>query len=197
MVPLLEKFVREHPDFSYRGAKAIVGMTGYEGVYGYRTDIDGKERLSPEAFEKEVEEAKKVTQWLRENGWELASHSYGHPAYGTMSTDGLKKDVARWEEEVQPIVGDTDIILYPHGSDIAGVGKYSGEKYEAMYAAGYRFFCNVDSSDYWVQIRDDYVRQGRRNLDGYRMWYGPHLLDDLFNTDDVFDPARPTPVPPI
>lgn len=197
MVPLLERFVEEHPDFSYRGAKAIVALTGYEGVYGYRTDKDGKERLSPDDFQKEVDEAKKVTQWLKDNGWEIASHSYGHPSYGSISSESVARDVSRWEEEVQPIVGDTDIFIYPYGSDIAGVGKYSGSKYETMYEAGYRFFCNVDSSDYWVQIWDDYVRQGRRNLDGYRMWYDPELLDDLFVVEDVFDPDRPTPVPPI
>ena len=197
LVPILETFIEKHPDFSYRGAKAIVALTGYEGVYGYRTDKDGKERLSPEDYQKEVDGAKAVTQWLLDNGWEISSHSYGHPAYGNISAQSLANDVARWEEEVQPIVGDTDIILYPFGSDIAGIGKYSGEKYETMYAAGYRFFCNVDSSDYWVQIRDKYVRQGRRNLDGYRMWYNPGMLDDLFDVADVFDPERPTPVPPI
>ena len=197
LVPILETFIEKHPDFSYRGAKAIVALTGYEGVYGYRTDKDGKERLTPEEFQKEVDDAKEVTKWLLDNGWEIASHSYGHPAYGNISAESLAKDVARWEEEVQPVVGDTDIILYPFGSDIAGIGKYSGEKYETMYAAGYRFYCNVDSSDCWVQIRDNYVRQGRRNLDGYRMWYNPGMLDDLFDVENVFDPDRPTPVPPI
>lgn len=197
LVPIVERFVREHPDFSYRGAKAIVGITGYEGVYGYRTDKDGKERLTPEEFQKEVDGAKAVTAWLLENGFEIASHSYGHPAYGNISNEKLATDVQRWEEEVQPVVGDTDIILYPFGSDIAGIGKYSGAKYDSMYAAGYRFFCNVDSSDYWVQIRDKYVRQGRRNLDGYRLWYNPGMLDDLFDAEAVFDPDRPTPVPPL
>lgn len=40
------------------------------------------------------------------------------------------------------------------------------------------------------------VRAGR-NLDGYRMWYNPEKLDDLFKVDDVWDNTRPTPVPPI
>ena len=71
------------------------------------------------------------------------------------------------------------------------------EEYEAMYEAGYRYFCNVDSADYWVQIWDAYVRQGRRNLDGYRMWHNPEMLDDLFDVETVFDPARPTPVPSL
>ena len=53
------------------------------------------------------------------------------------------------------------------------------------------------SSDlpYWMQLGPDHFRQGRRNLDGYRMYYYPDSLSDLFSVPDVFDPARPTPVP--
>ena len=39
MVPLIDTFVKEHPDFSYHGRKGILAMTGYDGVLGYRTDI--------------------------------------------------------------------------------------------------------------------------------------------------------------
>jgi hypothetical protein len=55
----------------------------------------------------------------------------------------------------------------------------------------------VDGRDYWVQIHAGYVRQARRNVDGYRMYYNPEMLDDLFRVKDVFDPARPLPVPPM
>lgn len=197
LVPILERFVEAHPDFSYRGAKAIIALTGFEGVYGYRTHPEWEELLGKEAYQKEVQEAKELTVWLKENGWEIASHSYGHPGYGDISAERVISDVQKWEDQVQPIVGDTDIFIYPYGNDIAGIEKYSGEKYRAMYEAGYRYFCNVDSADYWVQIWDDYVRQGRRNLDGYRMWHDPEMLDDLFDVETVFDPARPTPVPSL
>lgn len=32
MVPLIDRFVEEHPDFSYRGAKGIIALTGYNGI---------------------------------------------------------------------------------------------------------------------------------------------------------------------
>ena len=60
---------------------------------------------------------------------------------------------------------------------------------------GYNYYCNVDSSQYFVQIRSNYFRQGRRNLDGYRMYYNPELLSDLFDAQSVFDSSRPVPVP--
>lgn len=197
MVPILDKFVEEHPDFSYRGAKAIIAVTGYEGVYGYHTHPEWKEIIGIDEYDKECQAAREMTKCLKENGYEIASHSYGHPSYGEHSVDEVAADVQKWEDQVQPIVGDTDIFIYPYGADIAGVEDYSGGKFEAMYAAGYRYFCNVDSTKYWVQIKQSYVRQGRRNLDGYRMWWNPELLDDLFNVQELFDPARPTPVPSI
>ena len=197
LVPVLEAFIEKHPDFSYRGARAILGVTGYDGVLGYRTAEKYKDILGQEAWEKEVEEAKKVAECLKAHGYQICSHSFGHPSYGYISDASLAEDCDKWERYVQPIVGDTDIILYPHGSDIAGVEAYSGTKFEILYNAGYRYFCNVDSARYWIQIRDGYVRQGRRNIDGYRMYYNPEMLDDLFTTSQVFDSARPTPVPAI
>ena len=39
MVPWIDTFVKEHPDFSYHGHKGIIALTGYNGILGYRTDI--------------------------------------------------------------------------------------------------------------------------------------------------------------
>ena len=200
LVPILEKFCQEHPDFSYRGARAIIALTGYQGAFGYRTNpkwvSDGV--ITQAEFEKQQEEVRKVAQCLRDKGWEISSHSWGHINFTNASAEKIAEDTQKWEDQVEMLVGDTDIFIYPHGADIAGIEKYSGDKFDTLYNAGFRFFCNVDgSTPHWVQIWNKYVRQGRRNLDGYRMWYNPELLDDLFDVQDVWDDARPTPVPPI
>ena len=199
LVPVLEDFIQEHPDFSYRGARAILGMTGYEGVFGYRTKPAYEDDLGTEVYKKECEDAKAVAQCLRDHGWILASHSYGHPAYGNVSAERVASDSEKWENTVQPIIGNCDIILYPNGSDIAGIGKYTFDnpKFKTLYEDGYRYFYNVDSNIAWQQLGEDYFRGGRRNLDGYRMWYTPKKVADLFDVSEVFDPDRPTPVPPI
>jgi peptidoglycan/xylan/chitin deacetylase (PgdA/CDA1 family) len=172
-------------------------MTGYEGVFGYRTKPSYEGALGSEAYAEEVRQAKEVAQCLRDHGWVLASHSYGHPAYGNISASRVEADSTKWENTVQSIIGDTDVILYPHGSDIHNWHKYpaDNEKFQVLYADGYRYFFNVDSSPYWNQVGSNYFRGGRRNPDGFRMYYNPELLEDLFNVDEVFDKARPTPVP--
>ena len=201
LVPALESFIREHPDFSYHGARAILGVTGYEGVFGYRTkpgyNVENGGVMSMDEWNAEVDAAKAVAECLKEKGWLIASHSYGHPSYGKIEADRVALDSDKWEDTVQYIVGETDIILFPHGSDIHSWRPYTteNEKFNTLYEDGYRYFFNVDSKVAWVQIGDTYFRASRRNIDGYRMYHYPERLEDLFDVKEVFDPARPTPVP--
>ena len=201
LVPALEAFIQEHPDFSYHGARAILGVTGYEGVFGYRTkpgyNTENGGTMSMEDWNAEVEQAKAVAECLKEKGWIIASHSYGHPSYGNITDEKVAIDSDKWEDTVQYIVGETDIILFPHGSDINSWHAYTTEnqKFNTLYEDGYRYFFNVDSKVAWVQIGDNSFRASRRNIDGFRMYHHPEKLEDLFDVDEVFDPARPTPVP--
>ena len=196
LVPILEDFIQAHPDFSYQGARAVLGMTGYEGVFGYRTKPGHEAFLGTEAYQQEVEQAKAVAQCLRDHGWVLASHSYGHPSMGNITAEKVAADTQKWEDTVESIIGECDIILYPNGSDVAGIERYTmdNEKFKILYDSGLRYFYNVDSAIAWSQLGDDYFRGGRRNLDGYRMYNNPKKLEDLFDAKAIFSSARPTPV---
>ena len=202
LVPILENFCEHHPDFSYKGARAVLAFTGYEGILGYRTSSS---YAGSETYEQDRQAAAAVAQCLRDHGWELASHSWGHLDLGTVEWDRFQTDTDKWESEVESLIGPTDIILFPFGADVGDWHPYTmdNERFRYLHDAGFRYFCNVDSRQYWVQLGDDYLRQGRRNLDGYRMWKDitaeaegrERKLSDLFRAEDVFDQARPTPVP--
>ena len=210
MVPLIDEFVKQHPDFSYHGRKGILAMTGYNGVLGYRTDIayKTKENLQDNQrefleknpdfdYEADVAAAKKVADAMKANGWEFASHTWGHKNATDSSAEELKADNEKWEAYVAPILGKTDTIIFAFGADIGGWEGYSSDnpKFQYYKSRGYHYYCNVDSSQYFVQLSDQYLRQGRRNLDGYRMYYNPEMLSDLFDVSEVWDSSRPTPVP--
>lgn len=211
VVPLIDRFVEEHPDFSYRGAKGIVALTGYNGILGYRTDSSYETRPADLDADKvqwldnhpdfdlntEREGAAKVAQAMKDEGWLFASHTWGHLNVSNVSLERIQADTQKFKENVDPLIGGTDIIIFAFGADMSGVEDYSGEKFEYFKSQGYNYYCNVDSSQYFVQIRDNYFRQGRRNLDGYRMYYNPELLSDLFDAQSVFDSSRPVPVPPM
>lgn len=210
MVPLLDSFVKRHPDFSYHGRKGILAMTGYNGVLGYRTDIAYKtgENLQDNQrefldshpdfnFDEEVAQATAVADAMKANGWEFASHTWGHKNATTSSAEELQTDNEKWENTAAPILGKTDMIVFAFGADIGDWQGYSMDNPKFAYykSRGYHYYCNVDSNQYWVQITDQYFRQGRRNLDGYRMYYNPEMLSDLFDVSKVWDSSRPTPVP--
>ena len=221
IVPILDKFIEEHPDFSYHGHKACLVFTGYNGVLGYRTD----ETYLPENYvehkvegghdvEAERAEAVKVLKALYEDGYDLGSHSWGHRDMGAMSYENLKIDMDKWEKNVNSLIKEAtgsgaDILIYPKGADIGDWRNYDGsdqakegckQKYDYLYNQGFRYFCNVDSSKTWVQVGSNYIRTGRRALDGYNFWYeienNKGRFSDLWDdTSKIFDSRRPTPVP--
>lgn len=216
VVPLLDEFIEEHPDASYRGAKGIIALTGYNGILGYRTDssymdingdinYDKKKWLQEHPdfdIEKERAEAKKVAEAMKEDGWEFASHTWGHIRIGDSSLERLITDTKKWRENVEPLVGPTDTIIFAHGQDLGKWGGYdeSGDKYQYLRGQGYSIFCNVDSNLYRTWFGKDYLRQGRRNLDGYRLYKNvtgqEDNVSDLFDAEKVIDPLRP-PVPSL
>ncbi len=214
VVPRLNTFLEAHPDGAYKGARGLIALTGYNGVFGYRTDADYELRehlmsdqsdwlsAHPEFNRQtEIAEATKIAEALKQEGWEFASHTWGHLSVTNKTADELRIDNEKWVNNVQNIVGPVDTIIFAHGNDIGSWEDYSSdnEKYQYFKSAGYNFFCNVDGSlPYWVQIRSDYVRQGRIDLDGYMLYESSigetTVIDDMFLASQVFDSRRPTPV---
>lgn len=210
VVPIIDTFVEQHPDFAYKGHKGILALTGYNGVFGYRTDsvykiyqnldLDQEQFLKANPdfnYEQDVAEATKIAEAMKATGWEFATHTWGHNSVDTLSMESLATDTGKWRSYVEPIVGPTDVMIYPNGADIAGVEEYDSynEKFNYLSEQGIRIYCNVDSSQYWMQKGENYFRMGRRNLDGYRMYHDADLLTDLFDAKTIIDPKRPTPVP--
>lgn len=219
-VPLMDQFVEKHPDASYHGAKGIIALTGYNGVLGYRTDesytlenvdnpeIDTVKRNYLKAHpdfdrDAEIAAAKEVADAMKANGWEFASHTWGHLRVGSSSLERLKTDNEKWQRNVAPIVGETDCIIFAHGEDLEDWGDYdtaNNEKYKYFRSQGFNIFCNVDASQYAVWFDEDYMRMGRRNLDGYRIYYNAigeqNNVSDLFDAKEILDPERP-PVPAL
>jgi hypothetical protein len=185
LVPVLESFIAEHPDFSYKGARGILAVTGYEGVLGYRT----QDSHSP-TYEQDKASVKEVVKVLKEWGWEFSSHSYGHRDMNKYDYSFLVNDTNSWKEEVGTLIGPTDIYIFPFGSDIEDHQVYDSEKYQYLKDSGFDYFCGVYKSP-WMQVGNEYVRMTRRPLDGQAMQQFPERLGDLFEISKVLDPTRP------
>jgi hypothetical protein len=127
LVPILDAFVEKHPDFSYHGSKAVLALTGYNGLFGYRTHAAGREALGEETYEKDVAAVKDIAEALKKSGYELACYTYENKPYGIYALSEIQADMSRWNDEVVPILGQLDIMVFAQNSDINNGILYSGE----------------------------------------------------------------------
>lgn len=181
-IPILDEFVKKHPDFSLRGAKGIVGETGYEGAFGYRTN-----QKDSETYEEDCKQVRAIAKRLRETGWEIASHSYTHDDFAIIDENSTLDDIKQWKDEVESLVGETDIFIYPYGSEV----EYPSEKLDLLKEAGFRYFCGVWGTNEFLSIEGDYLRQSRRNFDGYNLYHNGEDQEKFFDPAEILDPSRP------
>lgn len=183
VMPILDDFVKQHPDFSANNAKGIIALNGYEGILGYRTN-----RSNPH-WEKEKSDVQPVVEALKSNGWRIANHSWSHSrsfSDKSITLEGVISDTDKWEEEVASITGSTPIYITPFGIEFAP----DDPKMRYLVSQGYKIFCSVGNRAYY-HIFGDYVMMERINIDGFKMNYGRKALEPLIDIEQVYDPARP------
>ena len=146
-IPILDKFVEEHPDFSPFGAKGCLSLTGYEGILGYRTQTDPKSWTDEQEAnrQKEREAVKPIIAELKRTGWTFGSHTWGHIRLGgSKSLETIQADTQRWADEVGSLVGPTNVLFYPHGERPDGDDwQKTGPIFRYLQSQGFRIFCSV------------------------------------------------------
>lgn len=193
MVPLLENFVETHPDFSYRGAKAVLAVTGFDGVFGYRTYEGAAETFGQAAYDAEVADAKELVDALRKAGYEIACYTYANIGYGSSSVNQIKADLKKWKNEVAPILGNVRTFVFAQNSDIGSRnGPYSGQSYNELRANGFGIFLGFANTDgtTWSYEGEQYVRMGRIMVSGSNMAHNSTWFDGIFDPAKVLDTNR-------
>lgn len=189
LVPILNAFVELHPDFSYKGARATLALTGYNGLFGYRTNPDLKDYFGVEAYNKAVEGATEIANALIAEGYELACYTYENIAYGESETTAIQSDLTHWNDEVIPILGKLDTLVFAQNSDISNdTGAYSGDKFDLLQSNGftkYIGFCSDGST--WASLNNSYLRQGRLMVSGSTMAHHADWFTGMFDAASILD----------
>ena len=176
IVPILNQFVKDHPDFSLNGQKGVVALTGYNGVLGYRTN-----ELNNKDYLKRKEDAKKVVKAMKRDGWTFASHSWGHIDFANSSYDQIIRDTKRWKNEVEPIIGKTDVFIYPHGAQDRGSKAYQ----YLVRDEGFKFLAGVGPNNF-TDIGNDSVYQDRVAIDGLNLYDFKYKLKPFLDPSKVY-----------
>ena len=175
-VPVLNAFLAEHPDFSYEGARATIAVSGYEGLFGMTLDQSA--------------EITAVADKLRSQGYDIACYTYADMEYADFGVAGVQEDLDKWTAEILPILGTTDILVYPTGGDIKGHEAYTGGKYDALHAYGFRYFVGTDSGETWGMTTGEYARQTRTLVTGANLTDHPDWYAEFFDAATVLSPDR-------
>ena len=193
LVPILEDFIAEHPDFSYKGARATLAVCGYEGIFGYRIQSETIANKGNDYYNEQVVGATKVVEALKEKGYNLACYSFQNKDYSNISAAQVNEDLQKWKSQISPVIGEIDTIVFARGTDI---GDYTGGKFEVLYDNGFRFMVKSGDAPY-TEVNTSYIRQTRLMVTGENMVSKTAMFTDngLFDPNTVLDLATRGNVP--
>ena len=192
-VPILEDFIKAHPDFSYRGARAILAVTGKEGIFGYRCNTSYVSTRGNDYYEQEKAGAIAIVEALKAKGYRLACFTYDNGNYRNKNTAEITADLQSWTQQITPIIGNIDTFVFAQASNLS---DYTGASFKAMYQTGFRYFISNDKTP-MTEINNTYVRQNRLMVTGETMaWYADRFTDKgLFDPNMVLDMTARGSVP--
>ncbi len=182
IIPLLEKFIQQYPDFALNNAKGIIALTGMHGILGYATHKQNADLKSNQ------HKVNRLVHILKRNGWKFASHSYWHIHMQTCSDSLFMRDFHRWNKEVKPLIGKTNLLIYPYGEAVAR----HGARYNFLVKNGFSILFSVNHTS-TSTFAGNSIRFGRIPVDGkfLRGHYGKD--SKLIDIEGILDPARDNP----
>lgn len=205
LVPILDSFIAEHPDFSFRGARGIVSVAGKNGVFGYELpgtdsgeDAAGSDpssgsdaaaaQSSVSGWTDDQKEIADVSEALKADGWSIAcagwSHSYMNDA--SMTTEQFRQEIDTWESRVGVLTGKTDILFFPYGAEVS----YPGESLDYLLDNGIVYLSGLWGDTDYREIGDGYMRMTRRFVDGSSLTSAPEYFTDFFDVESIIDEDR-------
>ena len=138
----------------------------------------------------ESEAIKAVADKLRAQGYDIACYTYSDMEYADFGVAGLKEDLDKWFAEITPVLGETDILVYPNGGDIKGQEAYSGGKFDALHGYGFRYFLGVNNGSSWGMTAPEYARQQRTIVTAENLASNPEWYAGMFDAATVLDASR-------
>lgn len=152
-------------------------MTGYEGVLGERIN----DRTAPD-WSTTVRRTKALVARLRKTGWTFASHSYAHDDETKISVARLIHDSTEWRTQDEPIVGHTDVYVYPYGAGF----PLSSPQIDVLRSFGFTILCDIDVVPR-LTTGNGVTIMTRRHIDGVAFADQPAALAQFFNVSTVED----------
>ena len=183
LVPILEDFIKEHPDFSYRGARAILAVSGHQGIFGYRLNTSYIASKGQDYYDTQKEGALKIVNALRDKGYTIACYTYSDIPYGGKDAKQIAADLESWTKQIVEVIGTVDTFVFAKKSAIT---DYSGSVFDVMQTSGFRYYISQGTQP-WAEVNTSYVRQNRLMVTGENMFWYPDQFKAMFDCAAIVD----------
>ena len=183
LVPILESFIEEHPDFSYRGARAILAVTGSEGIFGYRVSTSYIASKGQSWYDEQCNAAREVVQALRNKGYTLACFTYANKAYSGYTAAQIQAEMQEWTKNITPVIGQLDTFVFAQESNLSA---YNGAAFDVLHNTGFRYFV-ASGTQPWAAVESTYVRQNRLMVTGRTMQHYSDQFNGMFDCSAILN----------
>ena len=183
LVPILEDFIKEHPDFSYRGARAILAVSGHQGIFGYRLNTAYIQSVGQDYYDAQKVGAQKIVSALKDKGYTIACYTYSDMPYGGKDAKQIAADLESWTKQIVEVIGTVDTFVFAKKSAIT---DYSGSVFDVMKTSGFRYYISQGTQP-WAEVNTSYVRQNRLMVTGENMFWYPDQFKNLFDCAAILD----------
>ena len=197
-IPILDSFIDEHPDFSFRGARGIVSVSGSEGVFGYNISsasgdgyaegqsLEVVEHAGGSSRSQDDQSVSEIADALKQEGWSIACAGWSHNYMNDMSMEAFAGEIDDWLKYVGSLTGSSDILFYPYGAEV----EYPGEKLNYLTDHGFCYLCGLWGDTDFRELGDLYMRMTRRFVDGYTLINAPVYFTGFFDASSIRDENR-------
>lgn len=198
-VCILNRFVREHPDFAFDGARGTIALRPTYDIFGYylnQGQVDATQKLlasynMPPAkitadFNTAKREVEAIVKCLKEQGWDFANYGFSSTPVPDMTAEQAQGEAIAWQNSIGQIVGETRIFMYPENRILPG----NDERSQALQAEGYRIFGGIGPKPY-LYTKGAYIYMDCQLMSGSVLRSGG--LNWLIDSPAAYDAERTKP----
>ena len=105
----------------------------------------------------------------------------------------FSKELYNWQNEVEPLIGKTNIYVYPYGEwQIADENGNICYKHKLLLDSGFNLFCGVGAKTFFNYMplgttETHTLFMDRKPIDGQTLRNFSNYYDHLFNCEEVYD----------
>lgn len=196
-IGILDLFVEEHPDFSFDGAKGLVTLSGYEGIFGLVTDpdqLDDKNQalaalgypeleLGPADYEANRQQIMAIILQLQRTGWQIGTSTYGMINLQNASLEQVQSDWTKWMTQIEPLTGPVTALSFPNGA----VLQADDPRRQFLEDQGIRVFSGLGATPYIVRTEET-VYTDKVQVSGFSLTHpGLYRLERFFDASLILD----------